>query len=320
MNDALSAIKEARLALNPERREQDPLSALRDRLVFLGSQKHIHPSDPLFHSYIAFLQSVHDNQFLRFLQENQVSINFTSLKSSPLTVILPDKLMESQFVDATVSTTRTVRECYRELSPQAASSVAVWNAITLHNVAEGRLKASYLAANSGKEPGHLRIQKALNGVRRNRKRTSKKEHEKKRKAVDNCVRTVFRSMGGLHSIRGSASVISNCNLSRLWWMGKIVEDSIADKELRISDEDAWYALNPGWPVIAEWAVRKLVLLANPYLMRGLVAHLIENPVSTQQQLKVLLRRTGEEFSTVDLHAWTAAKVRDRLREVRKSMA
>ena len=220
-----------------------------------------------------------------------------------------------------VSTTKTVRECYRDLSLHAASSVAVWNVITLHNIAEGRLKDSFLAANSGNEPGHIRIQNALNGVRKNRKRASEQDRVKKRKAVDGCVRTVFRRMGGLQSsIRGSASVISNCTLSRLWWMGKIVEETCADNDLTVEESDAWYALNPHWPLIAEWAVRSLTILANPAMIRGLTAYMVETPVPTQAKLKCLLKRIGQEFSTVDLHAWTAAEVRDHLREMRKAAA
>ncbi len=314
-------VKTARLALNPERKNPDPLSALRNRLVFKGSQRHIHPGDPLFPEYIAFLESIRDNRFLQYLHDKEMHFDFATLESTPLSVTLPDRLTESQFVGAPVSTTRTVRECYRDLSPQAASSVAVWNAITLHNIAEGRLKESFLAADSGKEPGHVRIQNALKGVRRNRKRESAKEREKKRRAADGCVRTAFRSMGGLHtSIRGSASVISDCTLSRLWWMGKIVEETSSDLELGIDEMDAWYALNPKWPIIAEWAVKKLTILANPSLMRGLVAHLSECPLQTQKQLRYLLRHIGQEFSTVDLHAWTAAEVRDHLRTVRDRAA
>ena len=99
-------------------------------------------------------------------------------------------------------------------------------------------------------------------------------------------------------------------------MGQLVEEACLDQELALNEEDAWEALNPQWRLIAEYVIKKLTILAKRPLTSGLIAHLIEFPVRTGDELECLLKRTGQEFSTVDLHAWTAAEVRDRLREMR----
>ncbi len=214
-----------------------------------------------------------------------------------------------------------IRECYHALTPQSASNVAVWNVITLHNIQAAKIDASFLAATGGNQTGRARIQETLKNLQpRNimgrKKALSRSKTEKLNQAVDDCVRTVFRSMGGLHSIRGHTSVINDCNLSRVWWMGQLVED--ASRESRLLDADAaWEALIPRWRPIAEYVVKKLTILSKPPLASGLVAHLIESPVRTNAELEDLLKLTGQAFSTVDLHAWTAAEVRDHLRVMRK---
>ena len=311
-------IEQARLVLNPGGHRPDPLTELRYSLVNKGMD---HRGGP---EQVAFLQAVVDNRFLEYLAGQEVALDFGQLKTAPLNSLLPFRMQENEFTRPPLSTARAIRECYHALTPQAASNVAVWDVITLHNIHAAKLDASFLAARGGNRTGKARIQEALKNLHPKniigRKRAvDKKEAVKRNKAVDDCVRAVFLSMGGLHHIRGHTSVINNCNLSRIWWMGQLVED--ASREPGLLDADAALeALNPRWSTIAEYVIRRLTILAKPPLTSGLIAHLIEFPVRTGDELENLLQRTGQEFSTVDLHAWTAAEVRDHLREMRKAPA
>lgn len=311
-------IEQAHSALNPKQLKRDALTDLRNRLVNKGMG---HRGGP---EQVAFLEAVADNRFLEYLAGQDVIVDFGQLGRAPLNAVLPFRMQETEFTKPPLSTARQIRECYHALTPQAAASVAVWNVITLHNIHADKIDASFLAATGGKQTGQARIQDALKNLQPKniigRKRAVNEEEQKKlNKAVDDCVRKVFLSIGGLHSIRGHTSVINDCNLSRIWWMGQLIED--ASGEPRLQDTKAtWEALNPRWPLIARFAVKSLTILAKPPLTTGLIAHLVEKPVRTNAELDTLLRRIGQEFSTVDLHAWTASEVRDHLRELRNGAA
>ena len=243
----------------------------------------------------------------------------------PLNSVLPVRLQEAEFIRPPMATAMDMRKCYLNLSHQAASSVEVWNAITLCNIQASRIESSFLAASNNMETGYARIHAALKGLDPKnflgqKRSVTAEETARRNQAVDDCVRTVFRSMGGLHSIRGHTSVINDCNLSRVWWMGQLVDVACRDQELALNEENAWSTLNPYWANFAELVIKSLTILTKPPLTTGLIAHLITFPVNTASEMKDLLRRIGQEFSTVDLHAWTAAEVRDHLREMRKAAA
>ena len=193
-------IEQARLALNPDQLNTDPMTGLRNSLVNKNTG---HRGG---REQVEFLQAVADNDFLQYLGEQGVRLNFEKLETSPLNTVLPFRMQETEFVRSPVSTAREIRKCYHGLTHQAASSVAVWNAITLCNIHASRIEASFLVASTNNETGYVRIKKSLKGLRPSRL-PGRKDTDKMRQAVDDCVRTVFRSMGGLHSIRGYTSVI-----------------------------------------------------------------------------------------------------------------
>lgn len=312
-------IEQAHLALNPDGRKPDPLTELRNNLV---NKSKDHRGGP---DQVSFLEAVGDDRFLEYLAGQEIVVDFGRLDRAPLNTVLPFRVQETEFTRPPLSTARAIRKQYCALTQQAAASVAVWNVITLHNIEAGRIDSAFLAGRGGKQTGRARIQDALNNLQPKniigRKRSVKREEsEKRNQAVDDCVRAVFLSMGGLHSVRGHTSVINDCNLSRVWWMGQLVEDASRREPGLLNEDAAWEALNPRWRPIAEYVVKKLTILAKPPLTSGLVAHLIEFPVRTNAELEDLLQRTGQEFSTVDLHAWTAAEVRDHLRELRDRAA
>ena len=296
-------IQQARLALDYE-----ALDTLRyGRLVNADASKVQRGG----HDQVEFLNIVLENRLLEYLSGEGVDIGFERL-TDPVFASLPWPMEETQFIKAPVSTARDIRCHYRALTPQAASSIAVWNAITLRNIEAGNIEASFLATRYNSKSGAQRIHEALNSEKRN---------AVKNNPIDRCVRGVFLSMGGLQRFRGSVSVIGDCNLSRLWWMGYFIERACADRELTLNEDVAREVLNPCWSEIAEFAIRRLTIVGSPSLMAGLIAHLHDSSVRYKRKdMLSFLRRVGQEFSTVNLHAWTATEVRDHLREMRKAAA
>lgn len=275
-------IERVQRILNPKDKSADPLTNLRDLLVNRGQK---HRGGP---AQVEFLEAVESNALLEYLAKKGVGQEFASFGTS----VLPVKLQEPEFAKAPVSTARRIRNTYRSLSPQEASSVSVWNVITLHNIQEERLEAPYLAASSDRSSGRQRIQKAL--------------QTKNRKQIDDCVRTVFRTMGGLHRVRGYVSVISDCTLSRYWWMGQVIENTATD------NDRVWEELNRFWAVIAEYAMRRLTIVGNPVLMHGLITQITSYPVDTNDGLQEVLKRMGVLFSEVSAHSWSKHEVQNLL--------
>lgn len=280
-------ILQARKILNPRGLQRDPLTGLRDRLVNSGMKHRGGPEQR------EFLEAVADNRLVDYLTRQGIGSAYADLGTPPLAA----KLQEAEFVKAPVSTAQRIRATYQALTPQEASNVSVWNAITLHNISIDRMEASYLAASSERESGRARIERAL-----------RTQAEKARnKAMDDCVRTAFRTMGGLMRIRGNVSVISDCTLSRYWWLGHIIENARTD--LALDETRAWEELNRYWNVMSEWAVRRLTLLAAPSVMAGLIAYLTQEPAATQDAVKELMMRIGSRFSETSPYAWSADEVR-----------
>ena len=272
-------VDRAREVLNPDARAPDPLSNLRNKLVRPEMQDRGGPAQ------VVFLQAVERNALLEYLENVSVGQEFASLG----TPLLPFGLRESEFAKAPVATARAIRSAYRCLSPPEAASVSVWNVITLHNIQAGRLQAPYLAVSSDRITGMDRIRKALS--------------ERDEKQIDDCVRTVFRTMGGLHRIRGNVSVISDCTLARYWWIGRVLEISGMD------EDRAWKALDRHWREIAQWAMRRLTVIGNPVLMRVLVAHITRHPVDTNAQMRTILKRISRRVDEVSVHSWSEGEVR-----------
>ena len=101
-------------------------------------------------------------------------------------------------------------------------------------------------------------------------------------------------------------------------MGHFTEKAVEEFDLNVCDVRD--VLNPRWGELMEWAIERLVIISIHGLMLGLIGHLLEIPVPNNNEFKSLLRRIGQEFSTVDLHAWSASEVRDHLRELRNRAA
>ena len=155
-----------------------------------------------------FLESTNDN-------EDFVSFVTTRLESGDghRLPTFDGPLTESSFKEPTPDQEQRMYELWQNVSPRTACRVSFWASLTLEHITEGKVgQASWLAANGGiTETGEERIGRAfsLSG-------------DAGDKAIDDCVRTIFRRLSGLPAARGNRSVFVNPTFGRGWWRERIV--------------------------------------------------------------------------------------------------
>lgn len=121
------------------------------------------------------------------------------------------KFTEDQFKTPTPSTEKDIYDQWDSLTPAIASKTSFWAYVTLEHVRSEAIQPTYLATNGvAGQSGAERIDRALN-------RTG----DNPSKAIDDCVRTVFRQLGGLPQARGNKSVFVDCPFARAWWRERL---------------------------------------------------------------------------------------------------
>ena len=169
-----------------------------------------------------FLKSAMDNEdFVSFLAERVATNEGKNLPTfdGPLT--------EPSFREPTPDQELRMYEIWRDAPPRTACRVSFWASVTLEHIKDGKIaQASWLAATGGStETGEERIEKAL-------ALTSNEGN----KAVDRCVRTIFRRMSGLPGDRGNRSVFVNPTFGRAWWRERIV-GRIAERDAPVQSRE-----------------------------------------------------------------------------------
>ena len=156
-----------------------------------------------------FLQAVRDDEeFLRVIRSAVV----TQGLAEP--ALCPDRLTESEFKQPPANTEAVLYDAWSSLTPRVACRTTFWANLTCCHIENGRIHATYLAANGGPGAGGAeRIDRVLDG-----------EGESADKPIDYCVRTVFRRLGGLPEARGNKSVYVDCPLARAWWRERLVSE------------------------------------------------------------------------------------------------
>ena len=122
-------------------------------------------------------------------------------------------LTESSFKEPTADQELRMYQLWRNMPPSTACRVSFWAGVTLQHIRAAKItEATWLAANGGiTETGEERIDRAL-----------ALPGDEGTKAVDDCVRTVFRRMSGLPAARGNRTVFVNPSFGRGWWRERIV--------------------------------------------------------------------------------------------------
>ena len=183
---------------------------------------------------------------------------------------LADKMSESEFKDPPWDTENRLFTAWSELSPRVACRTTFWARVTYRHIENGRIESSYLAANGGSMPGGAeRIDAALNAT-----------DSKAPGMLDNCVRAVFRRLGGLPEARGNRSVYVNCPLARGWWRERLVKEVAAG--------DSEHAT----------VVREVVRVSQQYWEELVTFVVSRNSVFGSPEIRnQFIRTVGEELST-----------------------
>ena len=168
---------------------------------------------------------VRQREFLAALMENDEFVEFiderVETKEGTQIPTFTGPLTESSFKEPTEDQEHGMYQLWRGTPPSVACRVSFWAGVTLEHVRSGKMtQATWLAANGGlTESGEERVDRALSMT-----------GEDSAKAIDDCVRTVFRRMSGLPAARGNRSVFVNPTFGRAWWREKIVSRILGRSE------------------------------------------------------------------------------------------
>ena len=139
-------------------------------------------------------------------------------KEGETLLVFDGALTEQSFKDPPADLEFRMYELWNQAPPSTACRVSFWASVTLEHVRQGKIaEASWLVTNGGAaESGEERIDRAL-----------ALSGEAGNKAVDDCVRTIFRRMSGLPAARGNRSVFVDCTFGRGWWRERLVRQVLA---------------------------------------------------------------------------------------------
>ena len=156
-----------------------------------------------------FLEAAKDNDdFVAFMDASVETLDGATLPTfdGPLT--------EQSFKEPTADQEQRMYRIWSNTPPSTACRVSFWAGVTLEHVKQGKVtQASWLAANGGiTESGEERIDRALT-----------MNDDVGDRAVDDCVRTIFRRMSGLPAARGNRSVFVDCTFGRGWWRERLID-------------------------------------------------------------------------------------------------
>ncbi len=129
-------------------------------------------------------------------------------------------LTESEYRDPPSCTEKTLYDAWSELPPAVACRTTFWAHMTIKHIEAGKIQSKFLASVGGNvSSGAERIDMALD------------EHGPVLpKAVDECVRAVFRRLGGLPEVRGNRSVFVDCPFARAWWRERMIRQASRGKD------------------------------------------------------------------------------------------
>ena len=124
-------------------------------------------------------------------------------------------------------------------------------------------------------------------------------------------RNFLRRLGGLHRVRGSVSVLTDCPISAAWWKRRtavVASRQASENGTVLSVDEAHQALQRSqvWENLAGWSVRRVTSLSAPYAKAAVIsvlAHqdLTTNGVKPQQQIQSVMRSVAQLGHTHSLH-------------------
>lgn len=253
-------------------------------------------------------------EFLEALKDTEAFVAFIEDKARVHDGLgLPtfdDALTESSFKDPTEDQEARMYALWHGTPPRVACRVSFWASVTLEHIRAGKIpEVTWLAANGGlTETGEERVDRAL----------ALPGDDIGNKAVDDCVRTVFRRMSGLPSDRGNRSVFVNPTFGRGWWRERIIDRIVARNDpveerpalLEVVRRNQEY-----WERLVTMIVSRGSVFGSADVQAALINSLAKHfrlvpntPLRTATTLTLALRRLSNVASSQEVGALTFQEV------------
>ncbi len=256
-----------------------------------------------------FLKAVRNGE--DFLHKIRARVSVQGAIEPPL---CPERLTEAEFKQPPKSTEEAMYGVWSHLTPRTACRTAFWTNLTCRHIENGRIEASFLAGSGGvSASGAERIDRAL-----------KATGDRAAKAVDGCVRTVLRRLGGLPEARGNRSVYVDCPLSRAWWRERLVDEvSKGDEEVAGRVREVSRINQAYWEELVVLVVSRNSILGSSEVRNQFilcVANLFEEtnnetPLRIAKNLRAACRTVGVIQASRELSVLSADELHDILYEV-----
>ena len=234
-----------------------------------------------------FLLAVrNDEEFLRVIR------NGVNTRGSTKPTLCPERLTESEFKQPPANTETDLYDAWSSLTPRVACRTTFWANLTFRHIEEGRIRASFLAANAGPgATGAERIDRVLQS-----------EGENAAKPIDSCVRTVLRRLGGLPEARGNKSVYVDCPFARAWWRERLVSEvSHGDPDLAEKVREVTRVNQTYWEELVVLVVSRNSILGSRAIRDKFIlslADLFERDPRTPLRLSKRLRSACSMVATI----------------------
>ena len=189
------------------------------------------------------------------------------------------RLTEKEFTDPPWSTECIIATTWEGLPPSLAARPETWGRIHVEMVEQGRIKSTYLAANGNGETGRARIAQALNG--------------NDAQAVDRCVRTVLRRLGGVVEDRANRTAFIDCPLAKAWWRNRYAQEACRTFN-KDPAKDLSAALRPTfrWTKLVEAMISRLTVIGDSAIRPAVVQCLADGIGRNASEMEEALRWIG----------------------------
>ena len=218
--------------------------------------------------------------------------------------VLPIPLTESEFCTPTWETEKIIAATWDDLPANMAARPGTWTRIHVELVKKGCIHSSFLASKVGKqESGRSRINRVLRtGSSRN---------------IDQCVRTIFRHMGGVIRDRGARTTYQDCPLAKAWWRYRYTSE--AHKmfgNIPMKDLSAALRVSGPWEVLIQAMVSRLTVIGDQNIRPALICQLTTalDRLREKQKFLSLVNAVGRRSVTQALGALPPEQVLETIKD------
>lgn len=254
---------------------------------------------------LEFLKAVlHDADFLNYFEEKVATVGSVDV------CLCSQKLTESEFKHAPADTEASLYDAWKELSPRTACRTTFWAMVTINHIKNEKIHSSYLAADGrGGTEGSNRINRLLR---------NEQQGVAKSKEIDDCIRAVFRRLGGLPDARGNKSIYVDCPFGRAWWRERLVSQISKGDINRIQRvRDLTRLSNAYWEELVVLVVSRNSILGSHKIREAFILSLAEqlsedttSPLATAKKLRTTCRVLGSIQASRELSILEDSELRE----------